>query len=237
VLIPTETGTTGASRTVKLADAASGYNADGTITLVVNAADIGLDATAAGTPAQTLSQFLSRVSNSSGTTPDNMPDAATQGAGSYATRPLAFCAPNVLPVAALTVDNATKAKNEAFNFSGAGSSDADAGDTIVRYAFDFGDQTAEVVSTAPTASHAYSVAGVYSVKLTVTDSKGGVSAQPATLGVTVTEPATPPTTTPAPVIAGSPGALPAVKEGRYGGALPLSLLVLLLSGGLRRRAR
>jgi len=185
VLIPTATGTTAASRTVQLADAQSRFNADGTISLVVNAGDIGLSAAGAGTPGQTLSQFLVRVTNTSGTTPDNMPNEATQGAGSYATRPVAFCAPNVLPVARLTVDAPSKTRGTAFQFSGATSTDADAADRIVRYEFDFGDQTPPVVSTDASVRHVYERSGNYSASLKVTDSKGGVSAQAATLGIAV----------------------------------------------------
>lgn len=185
VLTATPGSATAASRVVKLADAESKFNADGTITIVANAADIGLTAADAGKPAQSLSMFLVRISNSSGTTPDNMPNAATQGAGLYATRPVAFCAPNQLPVPKLTVDAPSKRRGTEFTFNGETSSDPDAGDTIASYEFNFGDQTTPVVSASATAKHAYAVSGSYSVSLKVTDSKGAVSTVPATLGVAV----------------------------------------------------
>ena len=186
VLTATAANATAASRAVKLADAESKFNADGTITIVVNAADIGLSAADAGKPAQALSMFLVRISNSSGTTPDNMPNAATQGAGAYATRPVAFCSPNRLPVPILTVDAPSKTRGMEFVFNAETSSDPDAGDTITRYEFDFGDQSPPVAGSSPIARHTYANSGAYSVSLKVTDSKGAVSTTPATLGVNVT---------------------------------------------------
>ena len=235
VLIPTAAGTTATTRTVKLAEAESKFDADGTITIVAKASDIGLSPADAGKPAQNLSNFLIRITNTSGVTPDNMPDAATQGAGLYLTRPVAFCAPNQLPLPKLTVDAASKPTGAEFAFSGATSTDPDMGDTIVGYEFDFGDQSPAVSGSAATAKHAYAKSGNYSVSLKVTDSKGAVSTVPATLGVAVTDtPATTPSSPPpaSPVITPTPVKL-STDEGRYGGAFGLSLLALLIA--VRRR--
>lgn len=60
-----------------------------------------------------------------------------------------------------------------FAFSGVGSSDPDAGDTIVTYAWNFGDG---YTGSGSTISHVYATAGNYAVTLTVIDSRGKASA-------------------------------------------------------------
>lgn len=61
-----------------VADPASNFTANGTITIVANAADLGLTDVGAGT--ETLERFLIRV-NAGGVTPDNMPNETTGGGG------------------------------------------------------------------------------------------------------------------------------------------------------------
>ena len=182
ILQPSSTGTT---RTTKLAEAESTSNADGTITIVVKGSDIGLTASAAGSAAQTLSSFLTRVTNSAGLTPDNMPDAATQGAGSYSTRPLAFCAPNTPPLALLAATPVSGSKPLNVAFDGTASSDTDAGDSIANYQFDFGDGSAFVSNTSGTASHTYTRSGTFQAVLEVTDTKGAKNTSTATQTITV----------------------------------------------------
>lgn len=71
---------------------------------------------------------------------------------------------NQLPTAAFDFD----AAGLAVDFDGAGSSDPDG--TIASYAWDFGDGE---TGTGVSPSHTYAAAGSYSVKLTVTDDRGG----------------------------------------------------------------
>ena len=71
---------------------------------------------------------------------------------------------NLVPVAAFT----TTANNLAVSYDASGSSDPDG--TIVSYAWTFGDGS---TGTTATPSHTYAAAGNYSVKLTVTDDRGG----------------------------------------------------------------
>jgi len=71
------------------------------------------------------------------------------------------------------------------NADGSGSTDTDA-TPIASYAFDFGDGT-NVVTTSATAQHTYSAPGTYTVTLIATDTAGKVSA-PATESVTVSAP-------------------------------------------------
>jgi PKD repeat protein len=65
------------------------------------------------------------------------------------------------------------------------STDTD-GTPIASYRFDFGDGTAAVTTTAPTAiaQHTYAAAGVYTLSLTATDT-GGYTSAPATASLTV----------------------------------------------------
>ena len=62
-------------------------------------------------------------------------------------------------------------------FDGTGSSDADG--TIASYAWDFGDGTTD--NTTATPSHTYSAEGNYTVTLTVTDNRGGMSTSQQTV--------------------------------------------------------
>ena len=128
----------------------SGFNPDGTITIVVPTSGLGSPA-----PGQTISGFLTRIAVVVGgvitLTPDNMPDNLGP-AGSYTLVGNAACAPNQPPVAALT---ATPLMGDAplqVTFDGSGSSDPD-GDTIASYTFTFGDGSPPVTQPSPTIMH------------------------------------------------------------------------------------
>lgn len=97
------------------------------------------------------------------------------GATDSLTKPVVTEAPvNQLPVAAFT----SATTNLSVNVNGIASSDADG--SIVSYAWDFGDGAS---ATGVTAQHAFNAGGSYSVKLTVTDDRGGtgVSTNPVTV--------------------------------------------------------
>jgi PKD repeat protein len=68
-----------------------------------------------------------------------------------------------------------------------GSTDPDGNGTIASWKWEFGDGAVNTASTAADQPHDYSVADVYTVKLTVTDAKGGTNT--ATQTVTVGNPA------------------------------------------------
>jgi PKD repeat protein len=98
---------------------------------------------------------------------------------------------NQVPTAAFPAPSpATLPVGSSFSFDASTSSDPDAGDTL-SYAWNFGDGT---TGTGVFTTHAYAVAGNYTVVLTVTDSRGG-SSSPASNNVTATSstPNTPPT--------------------------------------------
>ncbi len=68
-----------------------------------------------------------------------------------------------------------------FSFDGSGSSDPDAGDSVVTYSWNFGDG---FTGSGSTVSHAYATPGNYTVTLTVIDSRGRASS-PATRDIGV----------------------------------------------------
>jgi hypothetical protein len=175
------------------ADAASNFNADGTITMVVPRSAIGNPAVG-----QNITGFLTRIAYNivaATITPDNMPDSLAP-TGSYTivgNDP--FCRPNTCPV---PVINATPTMGNApllVNFDGSGSSDPDTAapaDTIASYTFDFGDGSPVVTRTVATfgaaaamTSHTYNSPGGYAAKLTVTDSRGLVSCIMAPVSIEV----------------------------------------------------
>jgi hypothetical protein len=77
----------------------------------------------------------------------------------------------------------------AIHFDGSGSADPD-GDMIVSYTFNFGDGSAPVTQSAPTIDHTYTSNGNFTASLTVEDSRGAYSTNPATKQVIVNLPVT-----------------------------------------------
>ena len=82
------------------------------------------------------------------------------------------------PVAVLTTDRTDGPLPLTVNFSSAGSSDADPGDSI-SFDWDFGDGTAHSIDPNPT--HTYTTRGRYTVVLTVSDSSGLSAGQQTTI--------------------------------------------------------
>jgi len=101
-----------------------------------------------------------------------------RGGTATTTRQVTAVAPNVLPTAAFT-DSVT---DLAATFDAGGSADPDG--TISGYAWDFGDGS---TGTGKTSNRTYTAAGIYTVKLTVTDNRGGTAT--TTRQVTATNPA------------------------------------------------
>ena len=113
------------------------------------------------------------------TTPDRtitMPHADLALVAQYDTRPTAVA----------TATPASGAAPLAVQFAGTASSDPDAGDAIVSYAWNFGDGA---TATGSTAAHTYAANGSYTATLTVTDRRGATGS--ATAAVTVGNVGTP----------------------------------------------
>ncbi len=85
---------------------------------------------------------------------------------------------NLPPTAALNLSTTTGKAPLVVNFSGVGSTDPDG--TIVSYTWDFGDGASASNSTA---SHTYTIPGVYTVTLTVTDNVGATNTAKATVTI------------------------------------------------------
>ena len=166
--------------TLVAADPASTFLPDGTIRMVVPRSAIGNPA-----PGQAISGFLTRIAVGV-ITPDNMPDSLAPS-GSYTVVGNAPCPPPNLPPTAILIGTPQSGGPPlVVNFTGAGSTDPDAGDSIASYTFDFGDKSAPVTQSSPTISHTYNAPGVYTAQLTVTDSHGLVNDNSALFVVTVT---------------------------------------------------
>lgn len=169
------------------ADASSNFNADGTITIVVPRSAVGNPAVGAS-----LNGFLVRVrfgSDAAAVTPDNMPDSLAPSGTYTVVGNDPFCRPNIAPTAVLTATPLSGNAPLLVHFSGASSSDPDTApppDTIASYTFDFGDGSPPVTQASPTVDHTYNAAGEYPARLTVTDSRGKMSTNPAQVTISVT---------------------------------------------------
>jgi PKD repeat protein len=138
-----------------------------------------------------LNNFLTRISDGSTITPDNMPQNFTPLNNPYTIVGNASCVINTAPVAALvahlhgTVNPPQGDPPLAIDFDGSGSSDADAGDSVVSYTFDFGDGSPVTTQSSPTVSHTYTQNGQYAATLKVTDSHGKVSSNTGLVDIDV----------------------------------------------------
>ncbi|HJT80606.1 MAG TPA: PKD domain-containing protein [Chthoniobacterales bacterium] len=172
----------GASRffvTLGNLDSASNAREDGTITLVLpKSVFAGIQ------PGQPINIALASVRATApsaipgtGGTNETIPD--TTGGTSYVLRPTNLCLPNTAPFASLSANPTSGPQGVTVNFNGSASTDDDAIDSIATYTFNFGDGGDDVVQNTPTISHQFPNAGLYDVKLVVTDSRGKVSSNTA----------------------------------------------------------
>ncbi|MFN2508628.1 MAG: PKD domain-containing protein [Chthoniobacterales bacterium] len=158
--------------------------ANGIITLVVKASQLGLEA------GEIITGFNSAVTQTSDPlvigagatfTIDEMPNGLAY-TNNYVVTPNALCAPNLPPIAALAASYPAGADRRApltVNFDASGSSDPNTGDSVVSYTFNFGDGSPTVTQNNPTISHTYTDHGIYKASVVVRDSKHAVSTNPA----------------------------------------------------------
>lgn len=176
-----------------IADPASTYTADGTITIIVPRSGVGNPAVG-----QNLTGFLVRIAYELvgvTITPDNMPDSLAP-TGSYTVVGNAFCRPNDPPIPILAANPTSGTEPLLVNFDGSGSFDPDTDappDTIASYTFNFGDGTSETRTVAmfgaaaAMTTHTYMDDGVYQATLRVTDSRGMQSLGVADVVINVEE--------------------------------------------------
>ncbi len=136
-------------------DAASSSDPDGTISSY--AWNFGDSSTGSG-------ETASHTYAAGGTYTVTLTVTDNLGGTDSTTKQVSVLAPNSKPVAAFT----SSSDELDASFDGTGSSDPDG--TIDSYAWDFGDQT---TGSGAEPDHRYAAPGAYSVKLTVTDNRGG----------------------------------------------------------------
>lgn len=157
-------------------DAASGYNADGTITLIAAKTifgDIGPGYIIAPLEART------RVGSSAATSRD------TTSSGSYTLRAANACDVLLAPLADLLATPQSGTAPLSVLFDARGSTTPNPGATVVNYHFDFADGSS-VTQTAPTVTHVYSAPGLYPATVSVVDSLNQSSSNEARRVITVT---------------------------------------------------
>ncbi|MDP3856524.1 MAG: PKD domain-containing protein [Stagnimonas sp.] len=223
----------------------SAYSVDGSIVMVLDKSKIG--APVAG------DALINVYGSVRASTPTAVPGTGgvnqtipdSTGGGSYQLRAANFCLPNTAPLAALTAAATRVAVGQTLAFDGSGSSDADTGlDTIAKYAFNFGDGSEEVEQAGASAGHSYANPGLYAAKLVVTDSRGKLSSNVASVLVEVSAAGSSSggsssgSTSSGGSSSGSGSSSGGTEggTGRFGGALGgLGLLPLLLAAARRRR--
>src|SRR5205823_3611525 len=129
-------------------------------------------------------QAASTPAGGGAATLDEMPDGLGYQ-GSYSVQSNASCAPDTVPTAALTASPTSGKVPLNVTFDGSGSSDPDAGDSVASYTFDFGDGSAPLTQSTPTATHTYTNAGDFRARLTVADSHGKQSIDDASVVIEV----------------------------------------------------
>jgi PKD repeat protein len=188
----------------------SSYNADGTITLVLDKAQFGLTTGMTVTAIAGSIRQTSNPTNGAGLTVDSA--AAIEGYTLVGNLPCPTVTPG--PQAVLVASVLSGPAPLVVDFDASGSTTPAAGG-ITSYTFDFGDGTAPVTQATPTVQHTYTKTGSYTATLTVTDSTNTVSSNAAVQTIKVT----------------------GVGNTRLAGSLPaLSVLLLgLFALGRRRR--
>jgi hypothetical protein len=173
---------------IKPAEPESSYDPDnGIVNIIVKASDLTLN------PGDTIGGFNSAVTQTTdpldlgagGTaTFDQMPDSLTH-TGSFAFGGNAACALNQAPTAVLTATPTQGNPPLEVTFNAAGSTDPDAGDSVVSYTFSFGDGSPNITQPSPTIQHTYKHGGGFFATLTVNDSHGLQSANVASVPIKV----------------------------------------------------
>ncbi|KAA6465289.1 PKD domain-containing protein [Acidobacteria bacterium AB60] len=167
-------------------NAASTYDPDGTITLVLDKSAFGL---------ATGNQLTHLDVETRTSAPDDLTGTTSAGVGltqesagaavPYTLVGNATCSSTAAPVAHLSA-SATQGKAPlAVTLSGS-SSLAASGANVTYYQFTFGDGTSTAWQTSATAQHTYSAAGTYTASLQVADNRGLVSSSASNVTIAIT---------------------------------------------------
>lgn len=154
--------TTGDAPVAVTFSGSASYDPDGVITSYAWAFGDGATATGAASSV-THTYTVPGTYNATLTVTDNMGLTSPAAATTITVRPA-----NGLPTARITADKTSGYAPLTVNFSGTGSTDPDG--SIVSYGWDFGDGT---TGSGATVARTYSTVGTYTVRLTVTDDRGG----------------------------------------------------------------
>jgi len=145
---------------------------------------------------------------------------------------------NQPPTALFTISSTGMLVGNEIVFDPAGSNDTDG--NITTYHFDFGDSMTMDGNTSAPAFHFYSVSGLYSVTLTVTDDDGNVS-EPYTMELEIKDiinqlllydPTGQNLKTTSRSLNGTVAYLVEIKNGAYGDAMPVSMDPAVFTNGL-----
>lgn len=107
------------------------------------------------------------------------------GSNSYTLVGNRFCEPNNPPVASLSATPTTGDAPLLVSFDASGSIDTDQCDTVAFYSFNFDDGSGTVLSPTPTIMHTYNSPGQYRATVRVTDSRGLISSNTASVNIEV----------------------------------------------------
>lgn len=167
-------------------NAASNFNPDGTITLVLDKSAFGL-ATGDQLTHLDVETRTSAADDLTGTTSAGvgLTQESVGAAVPYTLVGNSTCASNSSPVAHLAASPTTGTAPLAVTLSGS-SSTAAAGANNAYYQFTFGDGTSAAWQTSATVQHPYSAAGTYTASLQVADNRGLVSGSASTVTITAT---------------------------------------------------
>ncbi len=165
-------------------NAASNFDPNGTITLVLDKSAFGL-ATGNQLTHLDVQTRTSAPDDLTGTTSagEGLTQESAGAAVPYVLVGNSTCASNAAPVAHLAVSAQQGTAPLAVTLSGS-SSTAAKGASIAYYRINFGDGTSTAWRTSATVQHTYSAAGTYTASLQVADNRGLVGGSPSTLTIT-----------------------------------------------------
>jgi len=106
------------------------------------------------------------------------------GTGTSSNVKISVKAASAAPTASMTATPTSGAAPVTVNFNASASKDPNAGGSITKYSFNFGDGSAPMNSSTPTVSHEYTTAASHVASVTVTDKEGSTATATLTIKTT-----------------------------------------------------